>query len=171
MRLNSGITSIMYESTHRIMASLDDLEAALGAEQPVVFAKELTKTFETFFNGTVAELKQFLTNDPTKQRGEIVLMLPGKAKQSDDIPEDARRMLGLLEAEMPLKKACGVVAEYFGLRKTHFIKQLLTKKTNSLLHRRARSGILRAESAEIIAACNENAQGEESPGSTGQGAS
>ncbi|WP_462174706.1 16S rRNA (cytidine(1402)-2'-O)-methyltransferase [Pseudoalteromonas gelatinilytica] len=126
--VNSGITSIMYESTHRIMASLDDLEEALGAEQPVVFAKELTKTFETFFNGTVAELKQFLTDDPTKQRGEIVLMLPGKAKQSDDIPEDARRMLGLLEAEMPLKKACGVVAEYFGLKKNALYKAIIDEK-------------------------------------------
>jgi 16S rRNA (cytidine1402-2'-O)-methyltransferase len=126
--VNSSITSIMYESTHRIMASLDDLEAALGSEQQVVFAKELTKTFETFFNGTVSELKQFLTDDPTKQRGEIVLMLPGKAKVVDDIPPEARKMLALLENEMPMKKACGVVADYFGMKKNALYKTIIEEK-------------------------------------------
>lgn len=126
--VNSGITSIMYESTHRIMASLDDLAAALGDEQQVVFAKELTKTFETFFSGSVTELKQFLTDDPSKQRGEIVLMLPGKPKQQDEIPADARKMLSLLESEMPLKKACGVVAEYFGQKKNALYKAVISEK-------------------------------------------
>lgn len=126
--VNSNITSIMYESTHRIMASLDDLEIALGSEQQVVFAKELTKTFETFFSGTVSELKQFLTDDPTKQRGEIVLMLPGVPKQVDDIPPEARKMLTLLENEMPMKKACGIVADYFGMKKNALYKTIIDEK-------------------------------------------
>ena len=45
------------------------------------------------------------------------------------------------------------------------------KKVKSLLHPALSSGIMRAESAKIIAACDENEQGEESPGSIGQGAS
>lgn len=121
----SGITSIMYESTHRIMASLEDLSTALGAEQHVVFAKELTKTYETFFSGTVTELITFLTNEPERQRGELVLMLPGKPAQQDDIPDEAKRMLALLEPEMPLKKACGIVADYFGLKKNALYKSVI----------------------------------------------
>lgn len=124
----SGMTSIIYESTHRIMASLDDIEAVLGADQTVVLAKELTKTFETFFSGTVVELRTFLTDDPARQRGEIVLMLPGKAKQQDEIPADARRMLGLLEEAMPMKKACGIVADYFGIKKNALYKAVLADK-------------------------------------------
>ena len=124
----SGMTSIIYESTHRIMASLDDIEAVLGAEQSVVLAKELTKTFETFFSGTVVELRAFLTDDPARQRGEIVLMLPGKAKQQDEIPADARRMLGLLEEHMPMKKACGIVADYFDIKKNALYKAVLADK-------------------------------------------
>ncbi|WP_404393037.1 16S rRNA (cytidine(1402)-2'-O)-methyltransferase [Pseudoalteromonas phenolica] len=124
----SGITSIMYESTHRIMASLEDMQTALGAEQQVVFAKELTKTYETFFSGSVRELIEYLTNEPEKQRGELVLMLPGKAKQQDEIPAEARKMLSLLESEMPLKKACGVVAEYFGLKKNALYKAVIADK-------------------------------------------
>ena len=124
----SGITSIMYESTHRIMASLEDMQTALGAEQNVVFAKELTKTYETFFSGSVNELIEYLTNEPEKQRGELVLMLPGKTKRQDEIPADARKMLSLLEPEMPLKKACGVVAEYFGLKKNTLYKAVIADK-------------------------------------------
>lgn len=124
----SGITSIMYESTHRIMASLEDLSTALGAEQHVVFAKELTKTYETFFSGTVTELIAFLTNEPERQRGELVLMLPGKPAQQDDIPDEAKRMLALLEPEMPLKKACGIVADYFGLKKNALYKSVIDSR-------------------------------------------
>ncbi|NOU51850.1 16S rRNA (cytidine(1402)-2'-O)-methyltransferase [Pseudoalteromonas sp. JBTF-M23] len=124
----SGITSIMYESTHRIMASLNDLQTALGEEQQVVFAKELTKTYETFFSGTVAKLIEFLTGEPEKQRGELVLMLPGKPKQQEEIPADAKRMLSLLESEMPLKKACGVVADYFNLKKNALYKAAIAEK-------------------------------------------
>ncbi|OHU90750.1 MULTISPECIES: 16S rRNA (cytidine(1402)-2'-O)-methyltransferase [Pseudoalteromonas] len=125
----SGITSIMYESTHRIMASLDDLQTALGAQQRVVFAKELTKTYETFFSGSVAELIAFLTEESEKQRGELVLMLPGKPKQQEEIPADAKRMLTLLEPEMPLKKACGVVADYFGLKKNALYKDWIQQSS------------------------------------------
>ena len=124
----SGITSIMYESTHRIMASLEDMQTALGAEQQVVFAKELTKTYETFFSGLVSELIEYLTNEPERQRGELVLMLPGKAKKQEEIPADARKMLSLLEPEMPLKKACGIVAEYFGLKKNALYKAIIADK-------------------------------------------
>ncbi|CAH9064916.1 Ribosomal RNA small subunit methyltransferase I [Pseudoalteromonas holothuriae] len=124
----SGITSIMYESTHRIMASLNDLQTALGAQQQVVFAKELTKTYETFFSGSVEQLIEFLTQEPQKQRGELVLMLPGKAKQQQEIPAEAKRMLALLEPQMPLKKACGVVAEYFDLKKNALYKAAIAEK-------------------------------------------
>ncbi|BBN80327.1 ribosomal RNA small subunit methyltransferase I [Pseudoalteromonas sp. A25] len=124
----SGITSIMYESTHRIMASLNDLHSALGEEQQVVFAKELTKTYETFFSGSVAELIDYLTEEPEKQRGELVLMLPGKPKQQAEIPADAKRMLSLLESEMPLKKACGIVADYFDLKKNALYKAAIAEK-------------------------------------------
>ncbi|MFY8273923.1 16S rRNA (cytidine(1402)-2'-O)-methyltransferase [Pseudoalteromonas sp. SSDWG2] len=124
----SGMTSIMYESTHRIMASLNDLKEALGAHQQVVLAKELTKSFETFFNGTVTELIAFLEQDTARQKGEIVLMLPGQPDQSSDINPEALKLIELLKADMPLKKACGIAAEYFGLKKNALYKSILEQQ-------------------------------------------
>ncbi len=122
---NSGMTSIMYESTHRIMASLDDLKLALGDEQKVVLAKELTKSFETFFSGTVVELIDFLTEDTARQKGEIVLMLPGKQADKNAISPEAIKLIQLLQAEMPLKKACGIAAGYLDLKKNALYKAML----------------------------------------------
>lgn len=122
---NSGMTSIMYESTHRIMASLDDLKEALGEQQKVVLAKELTKSFETFFSGSVVELIEFLLEDTARQKGEIVLMLPGKTSVKSDVSPEAIKLIQLLQAEMPLKKACGVAADYFGLKKNALYKAMI----------------------------------------------
>ncbi|ALU43989.1 16S rRNA (cytidine(1402)-2'-O)-methyltransferase [Pseudoalteromonas rubra] len=124
----SGITSIMYESTHRIMASLADLQTALGEQQQIVFAKELTKTYETFFSGPVCELIAFLENEPERQRGELVLMLPGKIQVSSEMSPEAKQLIGLLEGEMPLKKACGIAAEYFGLKKNALYKAIIAER-------------------------------------------
>lgn len=123
--VESGITSIFYESTHRILASLDDAAECLGSEQKIVLAKELTKTYETFFSGSISELIAFLNEDRARQKGEFVLMLPGKVVDKQEFGPEVMRMLELIKAEMPLKKACGVVAAYFDLKKNALYKAAL----------------------------------------------
>lgn len=123
--VNSGMTTIFYESTHRIMASLDDAAECLGREHKIVLAKELTKTYETFFSGSISELISFLTEDRARQKGEFVLMLPGKVVDKQEFSVEAMRMLELIKAEMPLKKACGIVAAYFDLKKNALYKAAL----------------------------------------------
>ena len=117
--VNSGITSIMYESTHRIMASLDDLALALGDEQQVVFAKELTKTFETFYSGSAQSCLTWLEADANHQRGEFVLMIAGVEQDQTEVTEEALNLLKLLIKELPLKKAAALTAEQYGLKKNH----------------------------------------------------
>ena len=67
-------TSIFYESPHRILETLGDLEATLGPAQPIVLARELTKLHEEFLRGPVAEVRQTLATHPGKVRGEMVLL-------------------------------------------------------------------------------------------------
>lgn len=126
--VESGITSIFYESTHRILASLDDAAECLGSEQKIVLAKELTKTYETFFSGSISELIAFLNEDRARQKGEFVLMLPGKVVDKQEFGPEVMRMLELIKAEMPLKKACGVVATYFDLKKNALYKAALEQQ-------------------------------------------
>jgi 16S rRNA (cytidine1402-2'-O)-methyltransferase len=71
-----GVTQIFYETPHRILATLADVEATFGPAQPVVIARELTKLHEEFLRGPVSEVREKLAARASV-RGEIVLLLPG----------------------------------------------------------------------------------------------
>jgi 16S rRNA (cytidine1402-2'-O)-methyltransferase len=66
-------TVVVYESPHRIGASLLDAAAAMGAERPAVLARELTKVHEEVLRGTLGELAARVAAEAP--RGEIVLVV------------------------------------------------------------------------------------------------
>ena len=73
--LDNDGTLVVFESPHRIVASLRDLVAALGGERPVAIGRELTKHFEEVFRGTAADaLAHFAAHTP---RGEFTLLIGG----------------------------------------------------------------------------------------------
>jgi 16S rRNA (cytidine1402-2'-O)-methyltransferase len=69
----SATTHIFYETPHRILEALADLESLFGATLHVVIARELTKLHEEFIRGSVADLYKTL-NTRVQVRGEIVLL-------------------------------------------------------------------------------------------------
>ena len=117
-------TLIFYESPHRIVQSLESFLAALGEDRQIVMAREITKTFETFLSGTVAEVLEMVKNDPNQQRGEIVLMCHGHRSAKDDaeIPTEVINTLNLLVEELPLKKAAAIAGQIYGLKKNALYK-------------------------------------------------
>ena len=65
-------TLIFYEAPHRILDSVKDMAAVFGADRPVGFAREITKTFETIKKMALGELVEFIAADHHQQKGEIV---------------------------------------------------------------------------------------------------
>lgn len=66
-------TIIFYEAPHRIQKTIDEMTDIFGAEQHLVFARELTKIYEETLRGTLQEMKEhFATHEP---RGEFVGLL------------------------------------------------------------------------------------------------
>lgn len=120
-------TLVFYESPHRIVATLADLGQCFGAERHVVLARELTKQYETFLVGSVAEVAAKLAADPNQQRGEMVIVVAGAQAQTDAEQElnQALQTVQLLRAELPLKKACALAAEIHGLRKNQLYQLAL----------------------------------------------
>ncbi|WP_075271973.1 16S rRNA (cytidine(1402)-2'-O)-methyltransferase [Pasteurella multocida] len=111
-------TLIFYESTHRILDTLADIEKTLGAERYVVLAREITKTWETIVGDNVANLRQWLGEAPNRTKGEMVLIIEGKVKQeTDEINPQALKALELISQSLPLKKAAAIVAEIYGYKK------------------------------------------------------
>jgi 16S rRNA (cytidine1402-2'-O)-methyltransferase len=71
-------TLVLYESPHRLVKMLQEIEGALG-DRIVVVCRELTKPYEEVLRGTPGELLEELTN--RKIRGEITLIVEGKGKR------------------------------------------------------------------------------------------
>nr|WP_040261826.1 16S rRNA (cytidine(1402)-2'-O)-methyltransferase [Pseudomonas massiliensis] len=112
-------TLIFYEAPHRILESVQAMEAVFGPERPAVLARELTKTFETLKSAPLAELKAFIETDVNQQRGECVVLVAGWSAPTGEeaLSVEALRVLDLLLAEMPLKKAAALAAQITGVRK------------------------------------------------------
>ena len=121
-------TLIFYESTHRLLDSLEDIVAVLGESRYVVLARELTKTWETIHGAPVGELLAWVKEDENRRKGEMVLIVEGHKAQEEDLPADALRTLALLQAELPLKKAAALAAEIHGVKKNALYKYALEQQ-------------------------------------------
>ncbi|MCQ4309614.1 16S rRNA (cytidine(1402)-2'-O)-methyltransferase [Pseudomonas stutzeri] len=123
-------TLIFYEAPHRILDSLTDMEEVFGPERPAVLGRELTKTFETLKGLPLAELRAWVASDSNQQRGECVLVLGGwQVPQGEEaVDANALRVLRLLLAELPVKRAAAVAAEVTGVRKNVLYQLALQEK-------------------------------------------
>ncbi len=111
-------TLIFYESPHRISASLESIALVMGAAREMVLAREITKTFETFIGGTVADVIAALENDANQRRGEMVIMIKGfEVVAEREVDREVEKMLMILCEELPLKKAAALTAKITGFKK------------------------------------------------------
>ncbi len=68
-------TVVFYESTHRVLKLLKELDKYLPSSKKVTLARELTKMHEEVLQGTPQELLEILESNPQKQRGEFVVII------------------------------------------------------------------------------------------------
>jgi 16S rRNA (cytidine1402-2'-O)-methyltransferase len=72
----SELTTVMYESPHRLMKTLEQLVQFCGAERTISVSREISKKFEQTVRGTTAEvLEHFKQHEP---RGEFVVVVSGQ---------------------------------------------------------------------------------------------
>ncbi len=111
-------TLIFYESTHRILDCLADMEKVFGAERYVVLVRELSKTWETIHGDEVGALRKWVSEDPNRSKGEMVLIVEGNvSSEEESFSPEAIKALTLIAKELPLKKAAAIVAELYGYKK------------------------------------------------------
>ncbi|MBM7343301.1 16S rRNA (cytidine(1402)-2'-O)-methyltransferase [Pantoea coffeiphila] len=121
-------TLIFYESTHRLIDSLQDMVTVLGPDRYVVLAREITKTWESIQGAPVGELLAWVLEDENRRKGEMVLIVEGYHAEEDALPPEALRTLALLQAELPLKKAAALTAEIHGVKKNALYKYALEQQ-------------------------------------------
>ncbi|MDH3978954.1 MAG: 16S rRNA (cytidine(1402)-2'-O)-methyltransferase [Gammaproteobacteria bacterium] len=113
----ANTTLVFYESSHRIVDSLADMAACLGGERNATLARELTKTFETVHDGTLAELGDWIQADSNQQKGEFVVVVQGAVTDPAALDAAARHTLEVLLAELPLRQAAALAAKISGVAK------------------------------------------------------
>ena len=116
--VNETRTLIFYEAPHRILECVQDMCAIFGEQRRVVLARELTKTFETIKQMTLAELCDFVESDTNQQRGEIVLVVEGAAVDSGlAAQQEVDALLLKLLKYLPVKASAQLAAELTGHKK------------------------------------------------------
>lgn len=74
---SSEEVTVFYESTHRILKTLESLDNHAPLFK-IVIARELTKEFEQFVEGTAREVLEYFNDHSDKQRGEFVVIVVPK---------------------------------------------------------------------------------------------
>jgi 16S rRNA (cytidine1402-2'-O)-methyltransferase len=120
-------THLFYETPHRILDSIADIETVFGPAQHVVIARELTKLHEEFLRGPVSELRAQLATRPSI-RGEIVLMLAPNAAENENAAQRtsiAAEVASLMKSEgLTEKDALKRVARERGIGKSDAYREL-----------------------------------------------
>jgi 16S rRNA (cytidine1402-2'-O)-methyltransferase len=68
-------TLIFYESPHRLRETLQDFAQIVGSDRQIVLAREITKLYEEFWRGTVAEACSYYSQK--EPQGEYTVMMAG----------------------------------------------------------------------------------------------
>ncbi|QQD20893.1 16S rRNA (cytidine(1402)-2'-O)-methyltransferase [Oceanospirillaceae bacterium ASx5O] len=118
-------TLVYYEAKHRILETLQMMAEVFGPERPACVARELTKTFETFYHGTLPEILAQISADEDQQKGEFVVMIAGNPNPAPSSEVDSEKLFRLLLAELPPKKAAAVIAELTGENKKELYQKAL----------------------------------------------
>nr|WP_218878765.1 16S rRNA (cytidine(1402)-2'-O)-methyltransferase [Pseudomonas flavescens] len=123
-------TLIFYEAPHRILECLQDMRDVFGGERQALLARELTKTFETLQGLPLDQLCEWVAADANQQRGECVVLVAGWQAPEEEaaVSVEALRVLDLLLAELPLKRAAALAAQITGVRKNLLYQAALERQ-------------------------------------------
>jgi 16S rRNA (cytidine1402-2'-O)-methyltransferase len=121
----SAVTEIFYEAPHRLIDALRDTVSTLGAERPVVVARELTKVHEEFVRGGAAEVLRSFEERAGEVKGEIVLLI-GKGSTPVSAKVNARQRLDAIMREQKVdeKSALKILAKEMGVSKSEVYREV-----------------------------------------------
>jgi 16S rRNA (cytidine1402-2'-O)-methyltransferase len=116
----------LFESPHRIEATLGDLHEALG-NRDVVVCRELTKLFETIARVPLSQAVEWARADENRSRGEFVLVVEGRPVEAT-LAVDPKRVLEVLLTELSVKQAAALAAKITGVNRSELYQMALALK-------------------------------------------
>ncbi len=121
---------VMFESPHRVAATLQDMLAVCGPAREVTVARELTKRFEEIATVPLCDIADWLEQDAHRTQGEFVLILHATAAETDTDEVDAATdaLLDALLDALSVRDAARVAARITGLPRDVLYNRALERK-------------------------------------------
>ena len=121
---NRSETMIFYEAPHRLKKTLKVMAEVFGDDRQAVLARELTKRYEEFSRGSLAEIIAFY--DEHQPRGEYVVLVAGNSHPDEEEEETGTPVEQIDQAiseGLSTNKAIKLVAKKNKLNRQELYKQ------------------------------------------------
>jgi 16S rRNA (cytidine1402-2'-O)-methyltransferase len=122
-------TLLFFESPHRIVKALEQLQEVLG-DRTATVCRELTKRFEQIERGTLSRLIETLGQGTP--RGEFCIVVQGHGKEEDGLQRAERLQEAMEELKRtegkPLKETAGKIAKKYRLSRREVYQCALGQK-------------------------------------------
>jgi 16S rRNA (cytidine1402-2'-O)-methyltransferase len=117
-------TTVVYEAPHRIAEAMKDVVELLGAERPVVLARELTKVHEEFIRGSATEILQRVQQHELK--GEMTLLIGKGAGHEKAVAKNVVQRVDeiMREQQVDENAALKALAKERGISKSEAYREL-----------------------------------------------
>ena len=113
-------TLIFYEAPHRLKKTLESFQTFFGGARKIVLCRELTKRYEEFIRGTIAEALEWAKEDQV--RGEFCIIIEGSLNNLEETVEETM-------SEVPLEEQVSNLINEENYRPNDAIKEI-AKKNN-----------------------------------------
>ena len=123
-------TLVLFESSHRIVETLEDIQSCLPENVKITVAREMTKKFESFYHGNIEAVRQQVEQDGQHQKGEFVVVLSWQLPDHPDWQKASKLVAAMID-HMPAKVASKMVGETFGVSKNRLYRFALDLKRDA----------------------------------------
>jgi 16S rRNA (cytidine1402-2'-O)-methyltransferase len=94
------VTTVVYESPHRVVRTVGDLLEGGGPDRAVALAREITKLHQEVWRGTLAGAAAWLDGLSQAPRGEWVIVVGGRAASAEPVNATAADVGARLAAKL-----------------------------------------------------------------------
>jgi 16S rRNA (cytidine1402-2'-O)-methyltransferase len=122
---------VMFESPHRLAATLADLLEVCGPQRDVTIARELTKRFEEIATLPLGKARDWMQAQPHRGQGEFVLIAhaaPAPAQEGNEVDPSTDALLDALLESVSVRDAARIASRVSGLPRDVLYARALARK-------------------------------------------
>ena len=120
---------VLFESVHRIKATIGDLCDVFGVGRRAFLGRELSKMHEQCIAATLGEIRDMIDDGQIPKKGEYVLVVKGNRDvDAETLPISIDRLIAEVSAVLPTNQAADLVSSLSGRRRNEIYRLLLAQR-------------------------------------------